>query len=161
MEVSARVATRDDLTRIAELFGAARDEGADQRGGALWALLDVRPEPVVGALAETIDAVDALVVVGSIDDVVVGYVIVTARTLRDGSVLATITDLYVHPGAREVGVGEALIERVVPWCEGRGCRGIDAVALPGNRALKNFFERYGLVARAIVVHKALGEYAES
>jgi hypothetical protein len=33
--------------------------------------------------------------------------------------------------------------------------GIDAVALPGMRETKNFFEAAGLVARAIVVHKAL------
>ena len=28
--------------------------------------------------------------------------------------------------------------------------------LPGDRALKNLFERFGVVARAIVVHKDLG-----
>jgi ribosomal protein S18 acetylase RimI-like enzyme len=156
MEVSARLATRDDLTRITELAGSAREEGAGQRGGALWALLDVRPDPVVGPLAQMIDAVDALAIVGCIDAVVVGYAVVTTRTLRDGSVLATLTDLYVYPGAREVGVGESMMDRVLSWCEARGCRGVDAVALPGNRALKNFFERYGLVARAIVVHKPLG-----
>jgi len=44
---------------------------------------------------------------------------------------------------------------VLDWCRAHDCRGIDAAALPGNRALKNFFERFGLTARAIVVHRAL------
>jgi hypothetical protein len=30
------------------------------------------------------------------------------------------------------------------------------VALPGMRESKNFFERFGLVARAITVHRRLG-----
>ena len=29
------------------------------------------------------------------------------------------------------------------------------MALPGNRATKNFFERYGLTARALLVHRRL------
>lgn len=37
-----------------------------------------------------------------------------------------------------------------------GCLGIDALALPGNRETKNFFEASGLTARAIVVHRSLG-----
>ena len=156
MEVTARLATRDDLGRLVELSDMIRDEVADQRGGELYRLLDFRPEPVVGGLAETIDALDAMAVVGCIDDAVVGYAVVTSRTLRDGSVLGAITDLYVQPGGREVGVGEALMEKILSWCESRGCRGLDGVALPGNRSLKNFFERYGLVARAITVHRPLG-----
>ncbi len=45
---------------------------------------------------------------------------------------------------------------LIAWCEEHGCAGIDAVALPGNRATKNFFERYGLTARALLVHRRLG-----
>jgi len=159
MEVTARLATRDDLARLVELSDMVRDEVLTQRGGELYALLEARPEPVVGGLAETIGAVDAMVVVGCIDDSVVGYAVVTSRTLRDGSVLGAITDLYVQVAAREVGVGEAMMDKLLSWCESRGCRGLDGVALPGNRSLKNFFERYGLVARAILVHRPLGTAA--
>jgi hypothetical protein len=38
---------------------------------------------------------------------------------------------------------------------GGGCVGIDALALPGNRQTKNFFESFGFTARAIVVHRRL------
>ena len=36
-----------------------------------------------------------------------------------------------------------------------GAIGVDALALPGDRATKNFFETFGLKARAIVVHLSL------
>ena len=37
----------------------------------------------------------------------------------------------------------------------RACIGADALALPGNRATKNFFEQNGFVARSIVMHRPL------
>ena len=37
----------------------------------------------------------------------------------------------------------------------RGAVGIEALALPGDRATKNFFEAQGMVARAIIVHRQL------
>ena len=48
---------------------------------------------------------------------------------------------------------------VVAWCRERGCLGIDAAALPGSRATKNFFEESGFSARLLVMHHALGEPA--
>jgi ribosomal protein S18 acetylase RimI-like enzyme len=81
--------------------------------------------------------------------------VVRAEPLRDSTTLGRIIDLYVDPGAREVGVGELLADACLEWCGARGCRGVDALVLPGNRATKNFFEGLGLTARAIVVHKSL------
>jgi hypothetical protein len=48
-----------------------------------------------------------------------------------------------------------LLDAVIAWATGRKCIGIDSLALPGNRETKNFFESFGLVARAIVVHRPL------
>ena len=39
--------------------------------------------------------------------------------------------------------------------EPRAAAGIDGFALPGDRETKNFFERFGLTARAILVHRSL------
>ena len=64
-----------------------------------------------------------------------------------------VDDLYVEPEARGVGVGEAMMDARPRLGGERGCVGVDALALPGNRATKNFFETFGLVARAIVVHR--------
>jgi hypothetical protein len=54
-----------------------------------------------------------------------------------------------------VGVGEAVMDHLVAWCRAQGCFGVDSLALPGDRQTKNFFESFGLVARAIVVHRPL------
>ena len=94
-------------------------------------------------------------VVGCIDATVVGYGAVRLRGLPDGRPIGVVDDLYTHPEARGIGVGEAMMDLLVGWCNDRHCVGIDAVALPGNRATKNFFETFGLTARAILVHRAL------
>ena len=93
--------------------------------------------------------------VGLIDDAVVGYASMHPERLHDGSQLAVVTDLYVTPGARGVGVGGALMDLLIDAARADGAVGIDSLALPGDRATKNFFERFGLTARAIVVHRSL------
>ena len=106
-------------------------------------------------LLKAMDDDQALVVVGSIDDVVVGYGSVEAITLRTGERLARVRDLFVDPGARKVGLGEAMMNLLVEQATNWGAIGIDTVVLPGNRYTKNFFESYGLVARALTVHRDL------
>jgi len=54
-----------------------------------------------------------------------------------------------------VGVGECIAEMLITHCTEAGCVGIDALALPGHRAAKNFFERNGLTARALTMHRDL------
>jgi GNAT superfamily N-acetyltransferase len=94
---------------------------------------------------------------GTIDDVVVGYAIVRREELRTGEVLAVVDGLYVEEEARQVGVGEALMEQVLAWATARGCTGVDAIALPGSRATKNFFEESGFTARLLVMHRRLAK----
>jgi GNAT superfamily N-acetyltransferase len=102
-----------------------------------------------------LDDPDVLVLAGTIDGAVVGYARVHAEALPGDRELAVLTDVFVDAGAREVGVGALLLDAAVDWARRRGAVGIDSLALPGMRATKNFFEAAGLVARAIVVHKAL------
>ncbi|MDZ7679652.1 MAG: GNAT family N-acetyltransferase [Acidimicrobiales bacterium] len=155
MEETARPATPGDLERIAELATAAIAELTPSRGGAIWARREARPAPVEASLSAAIDNSDHHVVVGELDGVVVGYAAVRIEVLRDGGLLAMLDDLYVDPEARGVGVGETMMNAVLGWADERGCLGIDSLALPGNRETKNFFESFGLVARAIVVHRPL------
>lgn len=152
---AARPATPGDLEVLTHLAETAVAELRPQRGGELWSRREARPGAVGAALARLLDDDDALVVVGTIDDVVVGYGIVRTEDLHDGTTLAVVDDLYVEPGAREVGIGELVMDELLAWATARGCVGIDALALPGNRAAKNFFERFGLTARAILVHRTL------
>ncbi len=152
---SARLAGPDDLARLAALADEAVAEQAEERGGAVWAARESRPRPTGSSLAEALADPEQLVVAGTIDGVVVGYGVARTECLRTGEVLGVVSDLYVEPEARQVGVGEAMIDGLVAWCTTQGCCGVDALALPGNRATKNFFETFGFTARAIVVHRSL------
>ena len=155
MEIGARPATGSDLDLIEALADAAVAELTPHRGGEVWANLEARPRPQRDALAAAIDDDRSLVVVGTIDDVVVGYAVVHEVARHDGDRIADLSDLFVLPGARGVGVGEELMGPVLDWSAARGCRGLDSLALPGDRATKNFFERFGLTARALRVHRRL------
>lgn len=152
---AVRRATVDDVPVLAMLTAAAVDEQREARGGAVWSVREAREVPAEPSLKAALDDPTQLVLAGTIDDVVVGYAAVRTEELRDGSKLGVITDIYTEAGAREVGIGELLVDEVLAWCTRQGCRGVDALALPGNRVTKNFFETAGLVARAIVVHKKL------
>jgi GNAT superfamily N-acetyltransferase len=66
-----------------------------------------------------------------------------------------VSERFVDAEARAVGVGEAMLEALVAYCTREGCVGVDAFALPGHRAAKNFFEESGFTARAIVMHHVL------
>ena len=155
MEVGVRPATDDDLPELAELATLAIEELTPNRGGAVWRRQQARPLPPDGSLAADLAAADTHVVVGTIDGTAVGYGVVRAESLADGGRLGVISDLYTLPGAREVAVGETVMDALIAWCRERGCFGVDSLALPGDRHTKNFFESFGLVARAIVVHRSL------
>jgi len=152
---AARPATGEDVARLAQLVGEAVAEQAEGRGGRIWSRRETRAVPAEASLAALVDDPGALVLAGTIDGTVVGYAVAVTEELRSGDRLGVVTDVYVEPEARAVGVGEALLDQVVAWCEEAGCIGIDALALPGNRETKNFFESFGFTARAIVVHRRL------
>ena len=159
IDEGARQAVDSDMPAVAGLAAAAVAELAPRRGGYVWSRLEARS----GSLDQSLDrdhrADDALVVVGTIDGAVVGYGAVRLVALHDGAVLGRVTDIYVLPEARGVGVGEAIMEELLDWAGRRGCVGVDSLALPGDRETKNFFETHGLVARAITVHRSLADTA--
>jgi GNAT superfamily N-acetyltransferase len=143
---AARPAVVDDLPRLAELVAQAREELGPTRGGRVFLAKEARADRP--NLAAGIDDPDRAVWSGTIDGFVVGYASAHHEELQDGTRLGVIDSLFVEPQARAVGVG---------WCSARGCGGIDATALPGNRATKNFFEASGFTARLLVMHRHLGE----
>jgi ribosomal protein S18 acetylase RimI-like enzyme len=151
-EEGVRLALPEDLPTIVDLAGLMAAELTPMRGGQLWSVREGRPPPFEAAYGSLIGRGDARLVVGTIDGVIVGFAAGEVETVRDGSRLGVITDLFVHPEAREVGVGEAMLGDLVGFFTASGCAGIDALALPGHRATKNFFEEGGFTARAIVMH---------
>jgi GNAT superfamily N-acetyltransferase len=151
-EESVRTATSEDLGDLIALAGAAIAEKLTQKGGRVWARREGRRHPEE-SLRHAVDAPDSEVAVGQFDGATIGYGVAHVETLGDGGVLGVVDDIYVDPEGRAVGLGEALMDHLLDWCKGQGCFGVDSLALPGDRATKNFFESFGLVARAIVVHR--------
>ena len=155
MDVSARPATADDLPALVTLATAAIEELTPNRGGEVWRRHLARPMPPGDSLREDLDDPDAFVAVGTIDGTAIGYGVLRLEHLRDGSTLGVISDLFTLEGARGVSVGESVMDALIAWAAEHGCFGVDSLALPGDRHTKNFFESFGLVARAIVVHRSL------
>jgi len=152
-----RLATEADLPRLAELARAGIAELRPMKGGVVWAGREARPEPVEDSLKQALVDPEIRTVVGTIDDFPVGYAVVHLEELHDGSRLGVVDDIFVEEGARQVGVGEAMMADLVAWCREQGCVGMDAMALPGHRSTKNFFEESGFTARNLVMHHRLDE----
>ncbi len=152
----ARWANPSDRAEVEALAGEAAAGLRDQRGGPMWLEREISgvadPEILAAALA---GVGQRRAVVGLLDDVVVGFALVSADEFGQEGRLWVVSDLFVTAAARGVGVGEAMMDLIIEGARADGAVGIDSVALPGDRATKNFFERFGLTARAIVVHRAL------
>ena len=121
----------------------------------MWARTGARHAPYDAALAAELHDPAHRILVGTLDGTVMGYGVAHVEVLRDGGRLGVVDDLYTEPGVRELGIGELTMQSLVDWCAAQGCFGVDSLALPGDRHTKNFFESFGLVARAIVVHRSL------
>ncbi|HUQ38637.1 MAG TPA: GNAT family N-acetyltransferase [Acidimicrobiales bacterium] len=141
-----------DVPRIAELCRQGLAELLPTRGGDVFVSRDARGEPIEDDLRAAIEDPHRRLWAGTIDDAIIGYAATHVEQLRDGRTLGVIDDLFVEEGARGVGVGEVLIAQAVAWCREQGSLGVDATALPGNRATKNFFEGSGFTARMLVMH---------
>ena len=147
-----RPATDADVERVAALCRQALAEMAPARGGAVYVAREARPEPIEAGLVTALADGAQRLWVGTIDDVVIAYAAAAVERLRTGDLLGVIDDIYVEPEARGVGVGEALMDVALTWLSAEGCTGVDARALPGDRATKNFFEGSGFSARLLVMH---------
>ena len=152
---AVRAATPEDLPAIVALAGSLVAELTPMRGGRIWAVREARTGPADEAYGRLLMDPSACVVVGTLDDVVVGFGVATVEPLTDGGKLGVLSELFVDEEARAVGVGETMLESLVAFCRREGCVGVDAFALPGHRAAKNFFEESGFTARAIVMHHVL------
>ncbi|TML11707.1 MAG: GNAT family N-acetyltransferase [Actinobacteria bacterium] len=154
VDAVARHAVVEDLTLLRHLADQSRADRLNERGGAVLELLD--PRPVIDH-AQLVNP-DVLLALGLYGDVAFGYAHAAVCDVDDTRIVR-MYDVFVEAEARGVGIGEALLELVFAWAQEQHAAGIDSIVLPGNREGKNFFERFGLVARAIHVYRAL-EYDE-
>ena len=142
---------------MAELCRTALAELGPERGGVVFLMREARREPVEVSLKAALTDPGHGAWVGTVDDEVIGYLVARTEELADGRRLGVVEDVFVDEMARGIGVGEALMDSALGWFRAAECFGADAVALPGMRETKNFFETFGFTARLIVVHRRLGE----
>jgi GNAT superfamily N-acetyltransferase len=162
---AVRVATSGDAGRLVELTGELIGAVTPQRGGSFLV------EPVIGTAEEgatgdigaldrqlraRMDNPDTVVLVGTVDEVVVGFALGRFEDRGGHGRQGRLDACYVEPMARGVGVGRLLLDTVLAWLEGQGCLGVDGTALPGDRGAKNFFEAAGFKARMLTMHRPLG-----
>jgi ribosomal protein S18 acetylase RimI-like enzyme len=153
-QVSARPATPEDVSSLAILYGLLEDEMTAL--SRLWRLADGLPEPIDDAIRSLVEDPDTVVMVGEIDAVTVGFLAARMEPMlpqADGDLIGSIRLVFVHQPAREVGVGEAMLEAALAEMRRRGVRTFDAHVLPGHRLVKNFFESGGFKARSIVMSR--------
>lgn len=145
-----------DVAELASIAAAGRARLPDQRGGDHWLRREALDEPLTDTIASFVDRSDAAAFVAEIDTVPLGLLLIEESDDRGGRV-GVVRELYVLPDARGVGLGEHMMNLAVDWAREHGCESVDSMALPGDRATKNFFETFGLKARAIVVNRRLNE----
>lgn len=150
---AARSALAGDVAAIEAIAERVSDEVRPARGGELFLAREAGPCPPGPGVEALIDSEDGIAVVGTYDDVVLGYALATIERLDDGRLLGHIDHLAVDPEARGSGIGEAMMNLVLDHLRAADCFGVDSRALPGDRETKNFFESFGLKARLLVVHR--------
>ena len=97
---------------------------------ALWSTREARPEPLEPAFRALVERDDATVLVGTLEEHVVAYGVAQIEVLRDASRLGVISEIYVQPEARAVGIGELLVERLVASAPARAASGVGARRCP-------------------------------
>ena len=152
IDPTVRRAVADDAEALRGLEQAARAGVADTRGGNRW--LD--EHPMIGdGWPAAIDGRAVFVGTIPVDDVSVpiAYLIVD---LRHGPMaIAHVDQVFVEPEARELGFGDALLAAAIDWGRERGAEVIEGHALPGDRNIKNLYERAGVTARLITTSRRL------
>jgi GNAT superfamily N-acetyltransferase len=149
-----RPARPADVGALRELEGEARAALVEARGGRRW--LEEHPEIGAGwdAAVETRNVFVAVLdhpdTGSGHGGVVVGYLVLDL----DGAV-AHIDQVFVTPGARELGFGDGLLEAATTAAGSGGATVLEGHALPGDRETKNLYERAGITARLITVSRRL------
>jgi GNAT superfamily N-acetyltransferase len=145
IDPDVRSALIDDVEQLRWLESEARQQLVGARGGERWlATHAVRDDAWADVL------VADRVFVATIDEVVVGYLVMSMSVD-----IAQVDEVYVTPGAREVGFGDALLAAAVAHARALGALVLEGEALPGDRDTKNLYERAGITARLITVSARL------
>ncbi len=141
-----RAATHRDHEQLRALELEAREALVGQRGGDRW----LEEHPLIGD-GWVFRCANADVFVGTIDDVVIGYLVAELGA----DLIVRIDQVWVTPEARELGFGDELLASAIESARARGAVAVEGQALPGDRHTKNLYERAGIVARLITTYRQL------
>ncbi|MEM1335409.1 MAG: GNAT family N-acetyltransferase [Actinomycetota bacterium] len=148
IDPTVRPAHPGDLEQLRLLEADARAALDGQRGGERWLI----EHPEIGSRwPERLTESSVDVIVAHIEDVVVGYLV---AVLGDDQIIR-VDQVWVDPGAREVGFGDEMLDTAIARAVARGAVAVEGQALPGDRHTKNLYERAGIVARLITTYRAL------
>ena len=154
MNETSRAAALDEAGVVVNLMREGRAGLRDARGGGLWLDRQALQEPLEPLVDSLLEDNQWLIQLALIDAVPLGVLVAEQETIS-ATPVAVVHEVFVVDAARGIGLGELMMDATVTWATEHDCIGVDGYALPGDRATKNFFETFGLVARGIVVHRSI------
>jgi len=155
MEEAVRVAVPADLPELVAMAETAADEVRDHKGGQRYLDREARQGDLRTSFEAQMGRPDAIVVIGTIDDVAVGFSTAAIEELPTTSTIASLGEIWVLEGFRGVSIGELMLAHIRAWATDQGCTHLEGWVHPGNRHAKNFFETAGMVTRLLRVSTKL------
>lgn len=146
---TVRDAASTDVASLQTLEDFAFESLNAYRG--LTKLLEVSPR-IGNEWSEILNDTNYRVLVGHSEETIHGYLLVEIfHSLRK----ALIKQVYVDASARELGLGALMLESCEQIAREAGCTVLEGLALPGDREMKNLFERSSMSAQLLIVGKTL------
>ena len=152
IDPTVRRAVANDAGALCDLERAARLSLVDTRGGNRW--LDEHPEVGDGWARAVGDRAVFLAVI-PVDDVEVPVGYLVADLVNAPMPIVRVDQVWVEPDARELGFGDEMLATAMAWGRDGGAELVEGHALPGDRNIKNLYERAGVTARLITVSRRL------
>ena len=136
VNIFVRTATAVDFTIVDDHRESSKQEATQYRGSIL---------------KTPANAIPGFTLVAGVGTTVMGSLIAVPNDEGNWS----IEFVFVDSTCREIGIGDALVLACLRELTQRNVAWVQSSALPGDRAMKNLFERHGLVAQTIIVGKKL------
>jgi GNAT superfamily N-acetyltransferase len=151
---SCRFAITEDYADFEVLFAQSRQEASTYKASDIWLTLEALEGTPETIFNNYIADNEKAILVGEFNEVPVGFMLL--KLFKLGEALAVrVDEVYVHSEVREVGVGERLMNSAIDWGKQNGAVRILGRTFPGDRHMKNFYERFKVTARLIEVSKEL------
>ncbi len=154
MAEGARLANEYDFLEFNNLFTSGRREIEDRKGSELWVKLESLGNSASEIFKEYLSNERKALIVGEYCDYPLGFMLVEIVNINQEKA-ANIQEVFVDMEARDVGLGEVIMDHAIEWSRSKGASVLLGRAFPGDRATKNYFERFHITARLIEVSKKI------